>query len=216
MKYRGIISSDWNQCLAPSGPFDPISFAHPDLEPELINTFNKYTSNEITLRQASSDIMKLLPEPLTERQMDDFLDKSFSIYYGVADLIKWASDRKILFMINTTGMQGFFERALIKKMLPHVPVIASNPLISYSRSPNDPRYQFKVFEIDDKPRNTMEAMRNFGIPSGKAVVIGDSGGDGPHFEWGARSGATLIGSMTKVSLARYCDQRQVKINHFFG
>lgn len=46
--------------------------------------------------------------------------------------------------------------------------------------------------------------------------MGDSGGDGPHFEWGARMGATLIGSMTKPSLKGYCDERNIKINHFFG
>jgi hypothetical protein len=59
-------------------------------------------------------------------------------------------------------------------------------------------------------------MRNFDIPSGKAVVIGDSGGDGPHFEWGASSGALLIGSMTKVSLSRYCERKQVQIDQMFG
>jgi hypothetical protein len=119
-------------------------------------------------------------------------------------------------MINTTGMQGFFQRALIKKVLPDVPIIAANPLINYSRTPGDSRYQFEVSEIDDKPKNTIAAMRNFDIPSGKAVVIGDSGGDGPHFEWGASSGALLIGSMTKVSLSRYCERKQVQIDQMFG
>ena len=216
MKYKGIISSDWNECLAPSGPFDPIAFTYPELEPDLRNTFNKYTSNEISLRQASDDIRQLLPEPFSERHMDNFLDQSFSIYRGVSDLIEWASEQQILFMINTTGMQGFFQRALIKKVLPDVPIIAANPLISYSRTPGDSRYQFEVSEIDDKPKNTIAAMRNFDIPSGKAVVIGDSGGDGPHFEWGASSGALLIGSMTKVSLSRYCLGKQVQIDQMFG
>lgn len=216
LKYKGIISSDWNECLAPSGPFDPIAFAYPELETDLRNTFNKYTSNEISLRQASDDIRQLLPEPFSERHMDNFLDQSFSIYRGVSDLIEWASEQQILFMINTTGMQGFFQRALTKKVLPDVPIIAANPLISYSRTPSDSRYRFKVSEIDDKPKNTIEAMRNFYIPSGKAVVIGDSGGDGPHFEWGARSGALLIGSMTKVSLSRYCERKQVQIDQLFG
>ena len=59
--------------------------------------------------------------------MDNFLDKSFSIYRGVSDLIEWASEQQILFMINTTGMQGFFQRALIKKVLPDVPIISANP-----------------------------------------------------------------------------------------
>ncbi len=29
MRYKAIISSDWNECLAPSGPFDPIAFVVP-------------------------------------------------------------------------------------------------------------------------------------------------------------------------------------------
>jgi hypothetical protein len=166
--------------------------------------------------QACDNIRNLLPAPLSEGQMDGFLDRSFSIYRGVSDLIEWASGQQILFMINTTGMMGFFERALIKGHLPDVPIIAANPLISYSAVPGDPRYRFKVLEIEDKPRNTIEAMQNFGIPPGKAVVIGDSGGDGPHFEWGARTGALLIGSMTKVSLTRYCELRRIQINKLFG
>jgi hypothetical protein len=31
-KYKGMISSDWNECLAPCGPFDPIAFAYPELK----------------------------------------------------------------------------------------------------------------------------------------------------------------------------------------
>jgi hypothetical protein len=34
-KYKAIVSSDWNECLAPSGPFDFISFNHPELTPHL-------------------------------------------------------------------------------------------------------------------------------------------------------------------------------------
>lgn len=216
MKYRGVISSDWNECLAPSGPFDPIALTYPELEMDLRHVFTRYTSNEISLRQATTEVGKLLPAPLTSQHMDKFLDTSFSIYPGVSDLIEWAEDKKILFMINTTGMQGFFERALAKKVLPSVSIIAANPLINYSSKPNDLTFRFKVSEIDDKPRNTIAVMEHFEIPSGKAVVIGDSGGDGPHFEWGAKTGALLIGSMTKVSLARYCEQRNINIDKLFG
>lgn len=31
-KYKVMISSDWSECLAPSGPFDPIAFVCPELE----------------------------------------------------------------------------------------------------------------------------------------------------------------------------------------
>ncbi len=109
MKYKAIISSDWNECLAPSGPFDAIAFAYPELEPDLRNTFIRYTNNEISLTQACDNIRNLLPAPLSEGQMDGFLDRSFSIYSGVSDLIEWASGQQILFMINTTGMMGFLK-----------------------------------------------------------------------------------------------------------
>jgi len=46
--------------------------------------------------------------------------------------------------------------------------------------------------------------------------MGDSGGDGPHFEWGAKVNAFLIGSMTKPSLENYCLTRKIKINFKFG
>lgn len=31
---RAMISSDWNQCLAPCGHFDAVAFTRPDLGPE--------------------------------------------------------------------------------------------------------------------------------------------------------------------------------------
>jgi hypothetical protein len=46
--------------------------------------------------------------------------------------------------------------------------------------------------------------------------MGDSGGDGPHFEWAHRTGAFIIGSMTKPSLAGYCGQRGIAMNRQFG
>ena len=46
--------------------------------------------------------------------------------------------------------------------------------------------------------------------------MGDSGGDGPHFEWGAETGAFLIGSMTKPSLKSFCQTRDIRIDSQFG
>ena len=54
------------------------------------------------------------------------------------------------------------------------------------------------------------------IPPKKIIIMGDSGGDGPHFKWGAEIKALLIGSMTKPSLKKYCDQHNVKIDLEFG
>jgi hypothetical protein len=31
MERKAIVASDWNECLAPCGPFDPIPFAYPRL-----------------------------------------------------------------------------------------------------------------------------------------------------------------------------------------
>jgi 2-hydroxy-3-keto-5-methylthiopentenyl-1-phosphate phosphatase len=216
MEYRAIISSDWNECLAPSGPFDPIAFAYPELKPDLSAIFTKYTSNEIPLSQAIASISRLSPSPLTVEQMDNYLDKSFSIYVGVTEFIEWAKSRDILFMINTTGMQGFFQRAIAKKLIPEVPLVAANPLINYTENLDGDCYRFTVEETLDKPKNTQAAVSSFSIPSDKIVVIGDSGGDGPHFEWGDSVGALLIGSMTKASLSKYCEDRRVQIDQRFG
>ena len=46
--------------------------------------------------------------------------------------------------------------------------------------------------------------------------MGDSGGDGPHFEWGTKADAFLIGSMTKSSLESYCLKNNININVRFG
>lgn len=46
--------------------------------------------------------------------------------------------------------------------------------------------------------------------------MGDSGGDGPHFEWGAQTGAILVGCMTKSSLDDYCRKSGISINLRFG
>ncbi|MGC8605262.1 MAG: hypothetical protein ACP5VS_16465 [Desulfomonilaceae bacterium] len=216
MKYKALISSDWNECLAPTGPFDPIAFVYPTLKPELDIIFNKYTGNEISLSNAVKKILELVPEPLSIQQMDTYLSESFSIYKGVYKFIEWAMSEKILFMINTTGMQGFFQRAIAKKLIPSVPLVAANPTLHFAEPSSKDCYRFTVDEILDKPRNTEAVANAFGIPTNKIVVIGDSGGDGPHFEWGASVGAFLVGSMTKYSLSKYCQEKNVTINHRFG
>ncbi len=216
MKYRALISSDWNECLAPSGPFDPIAYAYPEMGPELSAIFREYTGNRISLELAVSRIGDLLPEPFSTSQMDNFLDTSFSIYRGVLEFIEWAKTRDILFMINTTGMQGFFQRAIEKKLITEVPLVAANPLISYPDDQNQSRYRFTVKNIQDKPRNTEAAASSVGVPSNRVIVIGDSGGDGPHFEWGSSVGALIVGSMTKVSLTKYCEEKGIEIDQRFG
>lgn len=216
MEWRAIVSSDWSECLAPSGPFDPISFIYPDLESELSNVFKRYTGNEISLTEATQRISALIPTPITEDQMDAYLDAHFATYLGVPDFIEWCLSRGILFMINTTSAQGYFQRVFAKNLLPAVPFVAANPLIRFLGASDDQRYRYRVAEIGDKPKNTQSLMKSLGISPKRAVIIGDSGGDGPHFEWGGSVGAFLISSMIKPSLDLYCRERGVIINKRFG
>ena len=116
--YKAIVSSDWNECLAPCGPFDFISFNYPQLTAELETIFKQYTGNVISLGEAVGQIQKLLPAPITEKQMDNYLDDSFSTYKGVPELIEWCLSNNILIMINTTGMIGYFQRVFAKNLLP--------------------------------------------------------------------------------------------------
>lgn len=214
--YKAIVSSDWNECLSPSGPFDFISFSYPQIATQLKTIFNQYTGNLISIGEAIRQIQKLLPAPITEKQMDQYLDESFATYSGVPELIEWCLSRNILFMINTTGMIGYFQRVFAKSLLPQVPVLSAHPMVRYPKDDADPRYIYDLFETMDKGKNTESAIRSFNIPSNKIIIMGDSGGDGPHFEWGAGSGAFLIGSMTKPSLKRYCEQKTLLINTQFG
>jgi len=216
LKFRGIVSTDWSECLSPNGPFDPIAFNYPELGSELQRVFKEYTSNTISLTQATTLIGEMLPKPLSLQQMDAYLDASFETYREVPTLIEWCSRSGILFMINTTGTQGYFQRCIAKSLLPPVPVIAANPMISFPEASDGRRYVHEIREITDKPRSTEAVMRAFKVPPEKVVLIGDSGGDGPHFEWGAPSGAFLVGSMTKYSLATYCESRGITINRHFG
>jgi phosphoserine phosphatase len=211
-----MVSSDWNECLAPTGPFDPIAFHYPDLRPKLDAIFKEYTGNRIPLSEALRRIQALLPGPFTENQMDAYLDASFAAYRGVPELIEWCLAHDILFMINTTGFQGFFQRVIAKGLLPAVPAISAHPMIRYDKGPDDPAFLIDLLEIQDKAKNTQGVMRELGIPPGKVIVIGDSGGDGPHFEWAAKAGAKLIGSMTKPSLEQYCTSRGIEMTKRFG
>ncbi len=212
-RYNGMISSDWNECLAPCGPFDPIAFVYPDLEADLSGIFRLYTGNQISLSEATRRIEALLPKPIVEKQMDEYLEAAFITYKGVTDLIQWCVKKDILFMINTTGMQGYFQRAITKGLLLQGIVASANPMISY---PGHEMEIYEVREIEDKVKNAETVMRLYGIPPNRVILIGDSGGDGPHFEWGASVGAYLVGSMAKPSLESYCRKKGIKINTRFG
>ena len=215
-RYKAIVSSDWSECLAPSGPFDFIAFSHPHLETQLTAVFRQYTGNQITLGQAVAQIRKLMPESIKHDQMDAYLDASFATYTGVPDLIDWCLSKNILFMINTTGMIGYFQRIFARGLLPPATVISANPMVRYPENKSDPDHIYDLFETADKAKNTEAAMHSLGISADKVILMGDSGGDGPHFEWGAKKGAYLIGSMTKQSLNDYCRKRSIEIDLRFG
>ncbi|MEE4262728.1 MAG: hypothetical protein V2I56_08535 [Desulfobacteraceae bacterium] len=214
--YKAIVSSDWSECLSPSGPFDCLAFSHPEIETDLTAVFRQYTGNQISLGQAAARIKILLPDPISRDQMDAYLDASFATYTGVPDLIQWCLDNQILFMINSTGMIGYFQRVLAKKLLPPVPVLSAHPMIRYPELNSDPTHIYELFETRDKGQNTKAMARSLGLPPDRILLMGDSGGDGPHFEWGAESGAFLIGSMTKPSLDSYCRENGLTINLRFG
>jgi hypothetical protein len=119
-------------------------------------------------------------------------------------------------MINTTGMIGYFQRVFAKNLLPKVPVLSAHPMVRYLEGDADPPHIYDLFEIMDKGKNTESVIRSLNIPSDKIIIMGDSGGDGPHFEWGASNNAFLIANMTKPSLKRYCEQKNIPINFQFG
>ncbi len=215
-KYKAIISSDWSECLSPCGPFDFISFVFPELETGLKSIFKQYTANVISLGAATQKLQKLLPGPISKEQMDTYLDRSFITYKGVPDLIEWCLSKHILFMINTTGMIGYFQRVFARGLLPTVPVLSANPMVRYTKGETDPSYVYDLFETRDKSKNTNAVAPRFNISAEKIILMGDSGGDGPHFEWGARKGAFLIGSMTKSSLESFCQTRGIHIDFHFG
>ena len=214
--YDAIVSSDWNECLAPCGPFDFISFNYPQLASPLESIFKQYTGNTMTLSDAVHQIEKLLPAPITEKQMDHYLDESFVTYPGLPELIEWCRSRNILFMINTTGMIGYFQRIFSKKLLPEVPVLSAHPMVRYPKRDTDPPHIYDLLETMDKGKNTESVARSLNIPTNKIIIMGDSGGDGPHFKWGAANNAFLIANMTKPSLQNYCEQNNISIDAQFG
>lgn len=214
--FRRLVSSDWNECLAPCGPFDVITFHHPQLQADLEVVFRQYTGNVITLAAAVQRIQTLLPGPITREQMDAYLEQDFQTYRNVPQLIQACLERNILFMINTTGMIGYFQRLLARALLPPLPALSAHPLVRYTAGRVDPPLVYELRRIGDKPVHTEMAARQYGIPRRDIVIIGDSGGDGPHFAWGAKVGARLVGSMIKPSLARYCAQQGITIDHRFG
>ena len=214
--YKALISSDWNECLAPCGPFDFIAFHYPQVAGELDAIFKQYTGNSISLNEAVGQIQDFMPVPITEKQMDAYLDESFTTYKGVPELITWCRAHNILFMINTTGMIGYFQRIFKKNLLPKVPLLSAHPMIRYPSSDTDPLQVYDLFETTDKSKNTDSALKSFSLSSNKVIIIGDSGGDGPHFKWGAENGGLLIANMTKPSLGRYCEQNNISIHTQFG
>ena len=171
-----MISSDWNQCLAPCGPFDPIAYNYPQLQPELEGIFKLYTGNHIRLGDAATRIASLLPEPLTQAQMDAYLDAVFRTYPGVSELIAWCAANRVLFMINTTGMIGYFQRVWAKRLLPGIPVLSAHPLVRFPSTEMAYRRLYTLAEIEDKGRHSAAAAQAFQIPTEKILVVGDSGG----------------------------------------
>ena len=215
-QYKAILSSDWNECLAPCGPFDCMSFNYPKFEADFTAIFREYTGNRISLGEAAGRIQNLLPEPITAEQMDDYLDHAFAPYTGVPDLIEWCRRNAVLFMINTTGLVGYFQRACAKDLLPPIPVLSAHPMMRFASRNSDPGRILELFEIEDKGKNTAAIVRAFGIPPANVFILGDSGGDGPHFKWGAENRAFLIGSMTKPSLEKYCIDNHINIDLHIG
>ena len=79
-----------------------------------------------------------MPAPIRPEQIDAYLDESFATYTGVTDLIEWCLSKNIVFMINTTGMIGYFQRVFARGLLPRVPVISAHPMIRFSERNSDP------------------------------------------------------------------------------
>ena len=214
--YRAVLSTDWNECLAPCGPFDFIAFSYPELDAPLQAVFRQYTANRIPLSAAARQIAAMLPAPVTVGQMDAYLDRHFATYRGVPELMRWCAANRVLFMINTTGAIGYFQRARAAGLLPPIPVLSAHPLVRYPQNTGDPDQILELTETSDKAANTAQVLQAAGIPTDRLIVMGDSGGDGPHFEWGAAHRATLVGSMTKASLDAYCDAAKIPISLRFG
>ncbi len=208
-----LVSTDWNECLSPSRPFDPLIFKYPELRGELKEIFLKYTGNQISYKKALDEIKNIMPGPISEQDMDEYLTKNFSIYPGALEFIHWCMDNGIVFMINTTGWIGYFQRAIKLDLLPKIEFISASPFVTYLDKNQDCNF-FYLYDTPDKARNTEKLVRRFDIKH--IFLIGDSGGDGPHFEWGYKNHCTLIGCMAKPSLKAYCKGRDIDIDYFIG
>jgi 2-hydroxy-3-keto-5-methylthiopentenyl-1-phosphate phosphatase len=215
-RYKAIVSSDWNECLAPCGPFDYLSYAYPELKDVLTIIFKQYTGNQIPLSSAIARIQDMIPEPISPEQMDDYIDREFKVYTGVTEFMEWCLSKDILFMLNTTGVIGYFQRIIEKKLIPAIQCLSAHPSVSYAPGRSNPKHILELFEVDDKCRNTERAIRSMNITSSKIILMGDSGGDGPHFSWGSSNNAFLIGSMTKPSLKSYCRENNIAVDLQFG
>ena len=216
LEFKGIISTDWSECLSPNGPFDPISFCFPELKEELKKIFFKYTSNQIDLSNAIRRIEALIPHKITEEMMDEYLKSEFKTYRNVPQFIEWCMENNILFMINSTGSKGYFQFVLENYLIPPVPIVSCNPFIDFSSKNFQDTIWLDIKEIHDKPTNTQTILKRFGLSPKDLIIMGDSGGDGPHFEWGWKAGAHLISIMKKGSLERYCKERNIELDVEFG
>lgn len=214
--FQYLVASDWSECLSPNGPFDPLIYTWPHLEADLTRIFSAYTSNEISLSRAVGEIKSLLPAELGEEEMDAFLREKFTAYTGLSQVITWCLERGIAFMINSTGSMGYFQRAMARGFLPRIPLLSAHPFLRYAPTDTDPERIFELLEIEDKGTNTHTALHALGIPPHRTAVVGDSGGDGPHFSWAAENGALRVGINTKASLESYCATRGIEINAHLG
>ena len=214
--FKALLSSDWNECLAPCGPFDAFVQHYPQHATELDRIFRQYTGNAITLGQAARQIEALVPQGISAAQMDAYLKRHFRTYSGVTRLMRWCRDNGVLLMINTTGMIGYFQRLSAMGLLPQLPVLSAHGLVRFAPLPSDPETILPLVETDDKAVHTAAVAGRYGIAPRCTFVMGDSGGDGPHFRWGAGVGACLIASMAKPSLLSYCRKHDIAIDHFFG
>ena len=137
-RYVAMVSSDWNECLSPMGPFDPIIFTYPELKSDLVSIFRQYTGNRISLDEAVRKLRSLMPAPLSAAQMDAYLERHFITYRGLRRFMKWCEENHVLFMINTTASIGFFQRVLHKGLLPTLPALSAHPGFRYEPSSTDP------------------------------------------------------------------------------
>jgi hypothetical protein len=215
-RFHYLVASDWSECLSPNGPFDPLIHAWPDLKSDLGQIFARYTANEISLSLAVEELQARLPGELPSRGMDAFLEERFAAYANLSELIHWCLDRGIAFMINSTGSMGYFQRALALGLLPRIPLLSAHPFLRYAPEDSDPENIFELHETEDKPKNTRTAQELLDVPAHRTAVVGDSGGDGPHFAWAMKTGALRIGINTKASLETYCAERGIEINARVG